>query len=198
MNFLREQHDKQQTPREWWGRRRMRSRMKRKSVMFRGHTRCFFLINSNVRKNKPVLILPSILYFILFCGGLRRRRAGNMRAAVLCYVDGRGGPGVPVEPASRCCKRKNKHSPTGLFTQGVNSNFDFILRIVSPTLSLSCLPSPSYFSCSVALCHILSLVLCQCLTWESRDGIRENNQTRKIASGAAKYDSVADAWLDIW
>lgn len=50
-----------------------------------------------------------------------------MRAAVLCYVHGRGGHGVPVEPASRCCEGENKHSPTGLFTQGVNSNFDFIL-----------------------------------------------------------------------
>lgn len=37
--------------------------------MFRGHTRWFFLINSNVRKNKPVLIWPIILYFIRFFGG---------------------------------------------------------------------------------------------------------------------------------
>lgn len=54
------------SPWRWWGMRgRMRSRMKRRrSVMFRGHTRWFFLINSNVRKNKPVLIWPIILYFI--------------------------------------------------------------------------------------------------------------------------------------
>lgn len=50
-----------------------------------------------------------------------------MRAAVLCYVHERGGPGVPVEPASRCCEGKNKHSPTGLFTKGVNLNFYFTL-----------------------------------------------------------------------
>lgn len=30
----------------------------------------FFLINSNVRKNKPVLILPIILDVILFSGGV--------------------------------------------------------------------------------------------------------------------------------
>lgn len=50
-----------------------------------------------------------------------------MRAAVLRYMDERGGPGVPVEPVSHCCKGENKHSPTGLFTQGANSNLDFIL-----------------------------------------------------------------------
>lgn len=74
------------------------------------------------------------LYFVLsdFLRGERRRRAENMRAAVLCYMDGSGGPGVPVGPASRCCKGENKHSPTGLFTQGVNSNFDFILWYQGP------------------------------------------------------------------
>lgn len=131
-----------------------------------GHTRWFFLINSNVRKNKPVLIWPIILYFYLIYLGVgewRRRRAENMRAAVLCYVDGRGGPGVPVEPASRCCKGENKHSPTGLFTQGVNSNFDFILwyqgpyppRAGSPFLPL--LFSP--FMLSSALSHTPALSL---------------------------------------
>lgn len=57
-----------------------------------------------------------------------------MRAAVLCYMDGRGRPGVPVEPVSRCCKGENKHSPTGLFAQGANSNFDFILWYQGPYL----------------------------------------------------------------
>lgn len=42
------------------------------------------------------------------------------------YVVGRGGLGVPVEPASWCCEGENKHSPAGLFTQGVKSKFYFI------------------------------------------------------------------------
>lgn len=56
--------------------------------MFRGHTRWFSLIKSNVRKSKHVLIWPFILYFIRFFGGggVGSRGAGpeNMRAAVLC------------------------------------------------------------------------------------------------------------------
>lgn len=34
--------------------------------MLRGHTRWSFLINSNVRKNKAVLMWPIKLYFIRF------------------------------------------------------------------------------------------------------------------------------------
>lgn len=60
-----------------------------------------------------------------------------MRAAVLCYADGRGGPGVPAEPASRCCDEENKHSTAGLFTQGVNLNFDLILWYQRPYPPLS-------------------------------------------------------------
>lgn len=47
--------------------------------MFRGHTRGFFLINSNVRKNKPVLILPIILYFIRISLGGGAGRIAEVR-----------------------------------------------------------------------------------------------------------------------
>lgn len=73
-----------------------------------------------------------------------------MRAAVLCYADGRGGPGVPAEPASRCCDGENKHSTAGLFTQGVNLNRILLFLV---------LPLSPYRSSSFMLFDSLSHVL---------------------------------------
>lgn len=97
LTVQRERHDKQQPP--WWsgrgegGRRgRTRSRMRRrKSVMFRGHTRWFVLINSKVRKNKPVLIQPnSTLFYLIFWGGgqWRRQRIWGQQCCVMRMGEG--------------------------------------------------------------------------------------------------------------
>jgi len=59
---------------------------RRKSVMLRGHTRWFLLINSNVRKNKLVPIWPIILYFIWFgvWGVEEKGREHEGSSVVLC------------------------------------------------------------------------------------------------------------------
>lgn len=103
------------------GKREDEQRMKRRTVMFRGHTSCFFLINSNVRKNKPVPICPIILYLIRFLlfGAEVETGGSESRAAVLCYVDDRRGHGVPAVPTSLCYEGENKHSPRWLiYTRG--------------------------------------------------------------------------------
>ena len=56
----------------------------------------------------------------------------------------------------------------------------------------------SISTCSLLLCHTFSLLLCNYLTWESTATISENNETRKQAGVTAKYDRVAEVWLDIW
>lgn len=55
--------------------------------MFRGHTRWFVLINSKVRKNKPVLIQPnSTLFYLIFwgVGGSGGGREYEGSSVVLC------------------------------------------------------------------------------------------------------------------
>lgn len=80
------------------------------------------------------------LFYLIFLGwGVEEKgREYEGSSVVLCGWE--RGTGVPVEPASRCCKGENKHSPSGLFTQGVNSNFDFILLYQGPILPSLILP----------------------------------------------------------
>lgn len=188
-------------PTQRWWRRRGRGRMRR-SVMFRGHTRWLFLINSNVRNNKPVLIWPIILYFIWFLegagvGGDRQRILGQQ-----CYVMWMGEGDLESQWSQPLAASREKINTPPLaylhkgLTQTLISYYGTRDRINPPkhTHILSFSLSPFTFfslSCSQALCHTLSLLLCHCLTWDSWDGISENNQTREQAGVVAKYDSVA-------
>lgn len=180
---------------------RMRSRMRR-SVIFTGHTRWFFLINSNVRKNKPVLIWPIILYFIWFSGGGSGEEGRRIWGQQCCVMwMGEGDLESQWSQPLAAAREKINTPPLAYLHKGLTqtliSYYGTRDRILPPLvfhLSLCFLP----LSCSLALCHTLSLLLCHGLTWESWDGISENNQTRKRAGVAAKYDSVAEAWLDIW
>lgn len=89
-----EQHDKQQPhplPLELVEDEGENEDERRRSFIFRGHTRWFLLINSNVRKNKPVLIWPIILYFIWFFEwgkGVMEERIWGQQCCVMCMGEG--------------------------------------------------------------------------------------------------------------